>query len=273
MEMTHPPYTLGHSDRELDRLSAQDRLVAPSTRHFFREAGLRTGMRVLDVGSGAGDTAFLAAEMVGETGEVIGTDRAAAAVVAATTRAKAIGFRNVSFREGDPSEMTFERPFDAVVARYVLLFQADPVAMVRKLLGHLRPGGLIVFHEPDWSDARSLPPAPTYDRCCRWIIDVFRLARAETKAESLYRAFVGAGLPQPSMQMHTLITGPACAEWLQAVTELVRTLVPKMEELGVATAAEVDVETLAERMLQEVTARKSVIIGRSEIGAWSRVQS
>ena len=123
--MGNPVYALGHSDRELERLRAQERLVGPATRQFFGEAGIDTGMRVLDVGSGAGDTAFLAADLVGETGEVIGTDKAAAAVVAATARAKARSLRNVSFREGDPGEMTFDRPFDAVVGRYVLLFQAD----------------------------------------------------------------------------------------------------------------------------------------------------
>jgi hypothetical protein len=44
-----------------------------------------------------------------------------------------------------------------------------------------------------------------------------------------------------------------------------------MERLGVATAGEVDSETLAERVLAEVIATGSVIVGRSEIGAWSRV--
>jgi ubiquinone/menaquinone biosynthesis C-methylase UbiE len=272
MAMENPAYVLGHSDLELERLSAQNRLVAPTTRHFFREAGIGCGMRVLDVGSGAGDTAFLAAELVGETGEVIGTDKAAAAVVAATERALAQGLRNVSFRQGDPSEMAFDRAFDAVVARYVLLFQADPTAMVRKLVGHLRPGGVIVFHEPIWDCARSLPPAHTYDRCCRWIIETFRLARTETTAEKLHQAFVGAGLPEPSMRMHTFISGPACPDWLQAVTDLVGTLLPTMEQLGVATAAEVELATLAERMRREVAASGSVIIGRSEIGVWSRAR-
>jgi ubiquinone/menaquinone biosynthesis C-methylase UbiE len=133
-------------------------------------------MRVLDVGSGAGHTAFLAADLVGESGEVIGADRVRAAVVAATKTAEARGLRNVSFREGDPAEMAFDGPFDAVVGRYVLLFQADPAVMVRKLAGHLRPGGAIVFHEPEWDSTRSVPPAPTYERCRRWFADALRLS-------------------------------------------------------------------------------------------------
>jgi len=110
-------YALGHTDRELDRLHAQARLVEPITRRFFREAGIAPGMRVLDVGSGAGDVAFLAAEMVGEKGEVVGTDPGAAALVVARRRTDERSLRNVSFRDGDPAEMKFEQPFDAVVGR------------------------------------------------------------------------------------------------------------------------------------------------------------
>ena len=74
-------------------------------------------------------------------------DRAAAAVVAATHSAEESGLRNVSFREGDAAQMKFDRSFDAVVGRYVLLFQSDPAAMVRELARQGRPGGLVMFHE------------------------------------------------------------------------------------------------------------------------------
>jgi len=63
-------YVLGHSDRELDRLSVQARLIDPITRRFFLDAGIVPGMRLLDVGSAVGDGAFLAAELVGARGEV-----------------------------------------------------------------------------------------------------------------------------------------------------------------------------------------------------------
>ncbi|MBV8103294.1 MAG: methyltransferase, partial [Hyphomicrobiales bacterium] len=63
-------YELGHSDRELKRLAAQAQLVDPFTREFFRDGGLAPGMRVLDIGSGAGDTALLAADIVEGAGEV-----------------------------------------------------------------------------------------------------------------------------------------------------------------------------------------------------------
>lgn len=273
--MNNPAYVLGHSDRELSRLTAQARLLEPVTRQFLLDAGIRAGMRVLDIGSGAGDVAFLAAELVGKSGEVIGTDTAAAAVTAAMRSARERGLSHVSFREGDPAEMQFDRSFDAVIGRYVLLFQADPVAMVRKLAGHVRTGGLVVFHEPDWLAARSFPPAPTYDRCCGWINETFRRSGTDSNmAAELYTIFVRAGLTAPSMRMQTFIGGGgACANFLQAVADLIGSIVPTMERLGIATAAEVEIATLTDRLGHEVTTNASVIIGRSEIAGWSVVQT
>lgn len=68
-------YLLGHSDHELRRLECQARLINPMTRRFVEAAGVSAGMRVLDVGSGAGDVSMLLADLVGPGGEVIGFDR------------------------------------------------------------------------------------------------------------------------------------------------------------------------------------------------------
>ena len=79
-------YVLGHSGRELDRLAAQARVLDPITRRFFHDAGIVPDLRVLDVGSGAGDVAFLVADLVGDTGEVVGVDRAPGALAAARSQ-------------------------------------------------------------------------------------------------------------------------------------------------------------------------------------------
>ena len=68
-------YVLGHAETELQRLMTQSRLFEPFTAQVFRDAGLAPGMRVLDVGSGSGDVAFLAARMVEPSGQAVGVDR------------------------------------------------------------------------------------------------------------------------------------------------------------------------------------------------------
>jgi ubiquinone/menaquinone biosynthesis C-methylase UbiE len=128
-------YELGHSDRELKRLRLQARLVDPLTRQFFANAGLKPGMRVLDVGSGGGDTALLAEEVVSGEGEVVGIDQSPAAVAAAAAekRIAAAGKRNISFRHGELDRLELGEPFDAAVGRYVLMFNPDPAAMLRSV--------------------------------------------------------------------------------------------------------------------------------------------
>lgn len=265
-------YILGHSDRELDRLSAQSRLLDPITRRFLLEAGIIAGMRVLDVGTGVGDVAFLAEEIVGEAGEVIGVDREQAALDVARVRADSTIRRNISFCAGDPSKMVFDQAFDAIIGRYVLLFQHDPAQMLRQLAKHLKPGGLIAFHERSL-DARSFPPSPTWDQCCRWIFETLRLDGTETNMGiKLYSTFQAAGLPAPVIRVEAILGGGEDTyDLVNWVAGLLNTLLPAMQRLGIVSAADVSPETLVERMTNEIAAKNSVIMRHLEVGAWCRV--
>jgi len=269
------PYVLGHSEQELERLTTQARLIDPITRRFFQAAGIVEGMRVLDVGSGAGDTAFLTAEIVGLGGEVVGIDRSALAVKAATARAKNKALRNVTFVEGDSAEATFENQFDAVVGRYVLMFQPDAIAMLRKLTKHLHPGGVVAFHEPESQFFHSFPPVPSYDQCFRWFAETMRLSGADTHMGlKLYSVFVSAGLPPPTMRLEAGIGGGSSgSDQVRLITDLIHTLLPEIERLGVATAVEVDIDTLTDRICAEMSGNQSVIVWRGEIVAWSKIEA
>ena len=74
------------------------------------------------------------------------------------------------------------------------------------------------------------------------------------------------------MQLTALVGGGAQSASYQLIADLAGTLLPEMERLGVATAAEVGVDTLVERIRDEAMARGSVMIGFLNIGAWSCVQ-
>jgi SAM-dependent methyltransferase len=264
-------YVLGHSDDELDRLAAQARVIEPITRRFFSAAGITRGMRVLDVGSGIGDVAFLAAELAGDDGEVIGVERVPAALRVARQRADALALSNVTFLEGDPADLVFDRPFDAIVGRYILLFQPDPAAWMRELLGHLAPGGVVVFQEPEWARAHSAPHVPSWERCCRLLVEVFTAGGADTEmGAKLPAVYTAAGLPAPKLAMETVIgAGAGSAEQVHFTTDVFVTLLPELERLGLVAPGEIDPATLADRVLADIAACGSVFVGRSEIGAWS----
>jgi ubiquinone/menaquinone biosynthesis C-methylase UbiE len=69
-------YLLGHADVEVRRLLLQAQLYDDYTEHALRLAGLRPGMRVLDMGCGPGDVSFVASRLVGPEGTVLGIDAA-----------------------------------------------------------------------------------------------------------------------------------------------------------------------------------------------------
>lgn len=273
--MEPPSYVLGHSTWELERLARQARLVDPFTRRFFERAGIGAGMRVLDVGSGAGDVALLLAGLVGRSGWVTGVDRSAVALDTARRRVRERSLGNVSFVEGDLARVTFDTPFDAIAGRYVLMFQPDATSLLRALSRHARSGTIVVFHEPDWDGARTRPACPLYDQCIRWIVQAIQGTGAdEHMGAKLHAAFVDAGLPAPRMGLETQIGGAGgedAEDTARLITDIVRTIAPEMERLGVASAGDIGIDTLHERVMGEMIERRAVVVGRSEIGAWCRL--
>lgn len=267
-------YALGHSSQELARLETQARLLAPITRRFLIEAGLVRGMRVLDVGSGMGDVTILASELVGSEGEVVGVDSSPSAVASASQRFSSGPPSNLSFVVGEASQIAFDGPFDAIVGRYVLMYQRDPSSAIRGLASKLRPGGLLIFHELDWGGARSFPPAPLYDRCCRWVAEGLKHGLAEAyMGTKLCSAFEQAGLPTPVMRLEAVIGG--ADDPTNRVADLLATIFPAalgpvLEKNHIVTEAAISVQTLEARLTRELKRLGSVIVGRSEVGAWTR---
>lgn len=112
---------------------------------------MASGQRVLDVGAGVGDVAMLAARIVGPSGSVVAIERDGRTIDRARARAAGAGLHNVAFVEIDIDRYSMEASFDAVVGRYILQFLPDPVATLRSVAGHVRPGGIVAFQEGSWA--------------------------------------------------------------------------------------------------------------------------
>src|SRR5712691_4317133 len=126
-------YALGNTDAEHERLIRQAARLAQSTERFFSDAGIGLGQRILDIGSGVGDVAMLAARLVGPSGEVVGVERDPRSIARARSRVAEAGLRNVSFTQSDVNEVASEKLFDAAVGRFILQFVPDPVAVLRSV--------------------------------------------------------------------------------------------------------------------------------------------
>lgn len=267
-----PAYLLGDSEAELERLVTQSRFYSELTEEILVRAGIGAGMRVLDLGCGAGDVSLLLASMVGPTGSVLGVDRSGESVRFAQKRAARAGFPSVTFTEGDLTGFVPDTPVDAIVGRFVLLYLTDPASVLRRLCPFVRPVGLVVFHEMDMATARSSPPVPLYHRAMHWIEETFRRAGAQVEMGSrLFATFREAGLPAPELLLRARVEAPPDSPAYAYIAESVRSVLPMAERLGVTTPAEVQVDTLADRLRDEVVKAQAVLILPSVIGAWVRI--
>jgi ubiquinone/menaquinone biosynthesis C-methylase UbiE len=123
------------------RAEERRRNMAAMTEAMFEAARIGPGARVLDLGTGTGDTALLAAERVGPNGRVVATDASPAMAEAAREAVEQAGAANVTVRVMDASAIDVDaEAFDAVIARQVLMFVDRPRALAG-VLRALRSGG------------------------------------------------------------------------------------------------------------------------------------
>src|SRR4029077_17436336 len=271
MTMTHrsADYPLGNTDAEHERLIRQAARVAPITERFFREAGIGLGQRVLDLGSGVGDVAMLAARLVGTSGEVVAIERDPKSIAKASARVAEGGFHNVSFNESNVNEILDEKPFDAAVGRFILMYLADPVATLRSISQVVRAGGVIVFQEPTWVPAVStLRALPLWFATASLIDKTMRVSANHDMGAELYHTFVEAGLPAPTVRMELpLGKEPYLARWYY---DTLCSLRPQAEQLRLPIESLGSLDTLVQRLQAEVAQSKTVACWFASVGAWCR---
>jgi SAM-dependent methyltransferase len=262
---------LGSTDAEQERLIRQAARLNPYTERLFREAGVGPGQRILDIGSGVGDVAMLAARLVGPSGEIVGVERDERSILRARTRVVEAGLHNVTFMQSDVSQVTSAEPFDGVVGRCILQFLADAAAVLRSLSRLVRPGGVFAFHEPTWSPLLLLTAhLPLWSACASLIRKTFQCCGANPDMELvLFRAFAGAGLPAPNMWMEIPMgVDSFFAAW---VYDLLCSVRPQMQQHNLSCEALGNLETLRERLDAELVALHSPGACIGLVGAWSRL--
>lgn len=262
-------YVLGASDQEIERLDRQAAAIEAATRLLLRAAGIGPGMRVLDLGTGLGHVAMLAAELAGPEGRVVGIDNSATLLAVAASRAG--GRPQLRFVEGDVRDWRDDEPFDAIVGRLILFHLADPVRALRHHLASLRPGGLLVALDFDVGAARTEPALPPVAEAASWIMAAFRHAGANpTIGTQLALLLAQAGLAEVQgfgVQGYLAPDDPRGPALLSAV---VQTLAPQILAAGLATPEQIDRGPLEKRMSEAIRASRAVFLPPVLAGAWGR---
>jgi ubiquinone/menaquinone biosynthesis C-methylase UbiE len=262
-------YVLGTDDREIERLDGQAGSIAGATEALLRAAGIGGSMRVLDLGTGLGHVAFQVADLLDADGSVLGVDQAERLLEIAERRRTAVGAENVGFLQADAREFSPSEPFDAIVARLLLFHLPDREEILRRQFDALRPGGTMVLVEFDIGAMRAEPEVPLVDAVRGWIEAGFRSAGADprigAKSAQLLRRTGFADVTTLGIQSYFAPSDPTGPVLCAGVT---RSLAPQIVAQGIADEAELGLETLQERIAEQVGARDAVIMPPAVVGAW-----
>lgn len=195
-------YLLGTHDVEIERLGLQHRVWRPRVLDAWRRAGITVGSRVVDAGAGPGWASLDLAEIVGPGGRVHALERSSRFLEFLRGAAASRGLGQI-----EPAELDLvEDPLpyagaDALWVRWVLAFVSDPRAVLRKLAGTLKPGGVAVIHEYlDWATFSFAPEVEAMAEFRRVVLDDWRASGGEP---DIARAFP-AMLPEAGLRIRSL---------------------------------------------------------------------
>ncbi len=213
---------------------------------------------------------MLAARIVGPSGSVVAIERDGRTIDRARSRATEAGLHNIDFVQIDIDQYSTEASFDAAVGRYILQFLPDPVATLRSVVGHVRPGGIVAFQEGSWAPFLQLSSHLPL-RSAAVSLQKASAARAGVNLEmgpALHRVFQEAGLPAPHMRLEMeLGCEPDFTRW---VSDALRSALPNIQEMGLDYQVLGDLDTLQERLQSEVASSNTVVPWIGLVAAWAR---
>jgi 2-polyprenyl-3-methyl-5-hydroxy-6-metoxy-1,4-benzoquinol methylase len=264
-------YVFGQSHREVRRLIYQAAILQPVTERLLTSVKIGPGMRVLDLGCGAGDVSMMAAEFVGPTGLVVGIDRNREVLTLAAERARAAGLRQIRFEQASVESFSSKQVFDLVIGRHILIHQSDPVAFLRAAARLISPGGSIAFHELRLTQRfDSLPAVPLWQVIGDFILTAFQsVLPHHDVSDRLIESFSEAGLPQPALFCETLLGGGLDSPFYAWAAESLRSLLPQLAKMGILFGELVEMENLESRLREAVIAARSQLVGPGEVCAWA----
>lgn len=240
------------------------------TERLFRNAGIGPGMRVLDLGCGYGEVSMLAARLVGEDGRVVGVDRDAATLAAASERVRAAGHSNITLAQVDLDDFQLEvDPFDAIVVRRVLMYLRDPARALTQVSRLLRSGGVVAAQEHDGTLVPACTgPFPIHKRISGWIWKTVEREGANLQMGfELPVVFAHAGLTLQDLQVEGIVSTRARPSNLALIA---RAMVGRMTSQGVVTEAELDIDTLESRLEAERQASDGAYVSDMVFCGWAR---
>jgi SAM-dependent methyltransferase len=233
-------YILATGANDVERLRLLEEVYGPQSQALFRRAGLREGMRVVEIGCGSGNMSCWLATQVGASGSVVGVDNSAAQVEQARRQAEARKLANVQFVVADACAPGLPAAsFDMAYCRLVLMHLPRPAGGLRAMREVVRPEGRVLCEEMDLSRWVCDPPSRLMDRLFQLnVLLGDRHGGHFRVGTSLHRLFAQAGFAAPEVSANFPFALRGETKRLIGLSFL--EFAPELVQEGLAAQAEVE---------------------------------
>jgi len=250
-----------------DRLRVLAAARRASTLELFRRAGLRPGMRCVDLGCGSGDVTLDLAALAGPAGGATGVDMDQAKLEFARAAARERGLANVAFEAADVTAWAGPGEYDFVYCRFLLQHLARPVELLRRMWDAVRPGGVLAVEDADLEGLFCDPDNAGFSFYQRMYAEVLARHGGDPGcARRLVRYFRDAGIPGPEVRLLQGVNTGGDAKAMPLLT--LKAIADSIVSAGLATADEV---TAAIEDLRAFTAHPDTLVSDPRIfQVWAR---
>jgi ubiquinone/menaquinone biosynthesis C-methylase UbiE len=234
-------YSLGSSQAETARLERQAGELADDSRALLDRVGLKPGGSAIDLGCGPKGILDLLAERVSPGGQVVGLDADPAHTALAAEFVRDRKLQGVRLVTADARATGLPTgSFDLVFSRTLLINIPEPAEVVTEMARLARPGGWVAAFEYDMEYALCYPALLAFDRICEIFTAAFQRNGADAQVgRKIPEMFRVAGLADIGVEARAPVY-PAGHQRRTIRADLVRSLRPRVLELGLASECELD---------------------------------
>lgn len=160
-------YTIYGGDKGKSRLEVLSRVLSDSTSTFINQYNIEENYKCLDLGCGGGDVSFLISTKLNSKGSIKAIDIDQRELELAEEERKIRGIENLSFGRGDVYQLNSSGEYDLIYSRFLLSHLNNVEAALSNIKDALKPGGLLLLEDTDFSGHFSNPQNDAFDQYVR----------------------------------------------------------------------------------------------------------
>ncbi len=219
MHTNNHDYIISGGEQGKSRLNTLSDVLYTYTKALLEKQGVSGGVSFLDVGCGGGNVAGMVAEMVGDKGRVTAVDFDESIIALAEKDRVAAGRHNMRFEVMSAYDLSFDREFDVVYARFLLSHLKEPKKVLQLMMRAARPGGKIIIEDVQFSGHFCYPACAAFDEYLRLYAAAAHNNGADPEiGPGLPSLLHGAGLQNIDFDLIQPCFGAGAGKWMAYLT-------------------------------------------------------